>query len=219
MSQRPITNPRAAAGDFCWTAELDETLRQIGCHGCDLGFQPNINGCCVMRGSHSSPMMIVGEGPGKEEDSRRLPFTGPAGRLMDKIWRSVDLDTNDFYCTNAVLCRPVAPWEAKKQNLTPKVEQLKRCKPYLERQIQLLNPRLIVTLGRIAAEAILGPVASMRAVRGQQFLVDERIIFPMYHPAAILHASHDVVKQQFYKEKTWDDIQRLKEILIEENLI
>jgi uracil-DNA glycosylase family 4 len=172
-------------------------------------------------------MMIVGEGPGKDEDSTRKPFTGPAGRLMDKIWGSVGLDTNDFYCTNAVLCRPVAPWEAMKQNLTPQKEQLQRCKPYLERQVQLINPWLIITVGRVGTEAVMGPVRSMGAVRGQLFRhtfhwlpmdAPQTLVFPMLHPAAILHASRDPQKQLEYKEQTWTDIQKLKSIIEEHSV-
>ena len=221
MTQRlPITNPRSAVMDCCWSAELEDTLIDRGCRACDLGFQENINGCCVMRGDHGSKVMIVGEAPGKEEDSRRKPFTGPAGQLMDKIFMSVGLNTNDFYCTNVVLCRPVAPWEATKQNLTPKRDQIDRCKPYLNRQIQLVDPRIIITIGGIATATILNKnTIKINDYRGKLLQENNRLVFPMIHPAAILHASREPAKMLDYKQKTWADIQKLKTILVEEKLI
>lgn len=191
-----------------------------GCEGCNLGFQPNINGCCVMRGNHSSKLMIVGEGPGKEEDSKRSPFTGPAGRLLDKIWQSVQMSTDGWYLTNAVLCRPVAPQQVKKQNLTPKVKQLQKCRPFLRKQIYLLNPKVIVPLGKIATEAVLNSkIPRMGDYRGKLLHVGERLVFPMYHPAAILHASRDPEREYELKLATWKDVQRLKSILEEKNLV
>jgi len=216
----PIVNPKEATQNFQSLLELDDHLTEIGCHGCDLGFQDNINGCCVSRGSRSSSKMIIGEAPGKDEDSTRLPFTGPAGQLMDRIFRSVDLNTNDFYCTNVVLCRPVAPAEAKKQNLTPKHEQRRRCRPYLDRQIDFISPALVVTMGAVATAAILDQ-NSIRIgdYRGKLIRNKRYMHFSMLHPAAILHATKDPPKQLLYREKMWEDIQLLRKILEEENLL
>lgn len=195
-------------------------LHSFGCTRCSLGFQKNINGCCVSRGSYNTNKMIVGEGPGKEEDSRRSPFTGPAGQLMDKIWASVGLNTNDFYITNVVKCRPVAPDNVKKENLTPKKEQIKQCSQYLDIELELLNPDLIVPVGRIATETILGPIKSMAAVRGKPFIIEDMIepnhtvyVFPMYHPAAMLHASWNPDKYEFYRQAFWEDINSLKVLI------
>lgn len=198
---------------------LNVFLRESGCVRCDLGFQKNINGCCVSRGNMFSTKMIVGEGPGKDEDSTRKPFTGPAGRLMDRIWASVGMDTNDWYLTNVVLCRPVAPSGSGKQNLTPKVEQKDRCSPFLWQQIDMLSPSIIVTVGAVATAAILGQKYVRmgdyrgRLIRGKRFLH-----YPMLHPAAILHAQKDPHKHLLYRQQTWEDIQRLKSILQEEKI-
>jgi DNA polymerase len=178
-------------------------------------------------------MMIVGEAPGKDEDSTRNPFTGPAGELMDKIWAAAGLDTNDFYITNVVLCRPVAPQGSGKENYTPKVEQRARCKTFLDAQIGLLKPSLIVTLGKVATEAILGHrIERMGDYRGRflnvtmasQDLEDGTVtigrpcIFPMIHPAAILHAQRDQEKYRLYRQQTWRDIQLLAEFIRERHL-
>lgn len=214
---------------------LEQALTNTGCEACDLGFQPETNGCCVMRGSYSSEKMIVGEAPGKEEDSRRSPFTGPAGRLLDKIWASVGMETDHWYLTNVVLCRPYSPKGSGKENFTPKAEQRKKCRPYLDRQIELVQPKIIVTLGAVATAALVGARSvRMGDYRGRLLRDTARgmdsncargclytgrpLLFPMLHPAAILHASREPKKQQDYKLKTWTDVQRLKQIIEEENI-
>jgi len=178
--------------------------------------------------------MIIGEAPGKDEDSTRQPFTGPAGRLMDRIWASVGMDTNDWYLTNTVLCRPIAPREHHKQNLTPKVEQRQRCSPFLDQQIWLLRPRLIVTVGATATAAVMRQKSvRMGDYRGRKFLQEFSVspkgrydpvnkfyadVFPMLHPAAILHAKRDPAKHLQYRQWMWDDIRKLKQIVTEEKL-
>ena len=216
-------------------AHLEASLRTTGCQRCDLGFQKNINGCCVarFRGGTVPNKMIIGEAPGKDEDSTRQPFTGPAGRLMDRIWQSVGMDTNDWYLTNVVLCRPVAPKGSGKQNFTPKKDQRDRCRPFLDQQIMMIRPRLIVTVGAVATAAILGkPSITMGDYRGKlltnlgikiqdsnnpdQVVIGRPMLFPMLHPAAILHAQRDPAKHLMYKQWMWDDIRRLKQIVEEQ---
>jgi uracil-DNA glycosylase family 4 len=206
--------------DFKYVGDIYMRLTHGGCRRCTLGFQPEINGCCVSRGNPDMRRMIIGEAPGKEEDSNRLPFTGPAGRLMDKIFASVGLDTNeDFYVTNVVKCRPYLPKGSGKENFTPKVEQQKLCRPYLEQEIQLINPKLIVLIGKVAVDNVLPDKKkeSMGMLRGQVIRQNGIVYFPMIHPAAILHATGSDLEIT-YKEQTWDDIQKLKRLIQEENL-
>jgi uracil-DNA glycosylase family 4 len=212
---------------------LKRHLTMNGCHLCSLGFQPEINGCCVARGSELTNKMIIGEAPGKEEDSTGTPFSGPAGRLMDEIWKSVGMDTNDWYITNVVLCRPYSPRGSGKENFTPKKDQQARCKVYLDKQIALIKPQLIVTIGAIATQAILGPCINFKMgdYRGKCFdegvkcwdvgmqsinpgwqKFEKKLVFPMIHPAAILHAKGSD-KYDLYREQTWQDIKTLKMIM------
>lgn len=215
----PLKEPRS----FSSTEELRKVLHTQGCRMCDLGFQTNINGCCVARGPNNSKKMIVGEAPGKEEDSRREPFTGPAGELLDKIWGAAGMTTEDWYITNVVLCRPVAPWQSKKQNVTPKIEQRKRCKSYLDEQIDLLQPKIIVAIGRPATEELLGlRNIRMGDYRGKPLNAHVgkhwgALIFPMIHPAAILHA-RGTEKYDIYRQHTWNDVRKLTQILKEKNI-
>jgi len=205
--------------EFQNLASLNTALHVSGCKSCSLGFQPNINGCCVSRGNLNSRFMLIGEAPGKEEDSTREPFTGPAGQLLDKIWESVGMRTQDWYLTNVVLCRPASKYATGKQNYTPQEDQMEICAPYLEKQIRLVRPLIIVTVGLISAKWILGRniATTMGAIRGkltERTIYGMRIpIFPMIHPAAILHATGDEEKQSMYRRQTWEDIQQLRRIV------
>jgi DNA polymerase len=186
---------------------------------CDLGFQPEINGCCVSRGTFNTKKMIIGEAPGKEEDARGAPFTGPAGLLMDRIWESVGMSTNDWYITNVVKCRPVSPKGSGKENFTPRVAQRMACMTYIDNEITLLKPKLIVTVGGIATSYILcRGLIKIGEYRGKTIRSGSRVIFPMLHPAAILHAKRDPAKHQLYRMQMWEDIQKLKEIVEELNV-
>lgn len=196
--------------------ELNIVLKQRGCHRCSLGFQSGLNGVCVSRGSRGSKKVILGEAPGRHEDSRSEPFTGPAGQLLNKIWASVGMDTNDWYVTNTVLCRPIAQPGSGKENYTPRMEQQKQCRPYLDLHLSLLKPEIVVTLGRVATESMLGRVPSMGSVRGFVQERDGIKIFPMLHPAALLRGKGTERNKQ-YRQQTWEDIQYLKAILEENN--
>jgi len=186
-------------------------------------------------------MMIVGEAPGKEEDAQGRPFTGPAGRLMDRIWESVGLSTKDWYITNIVKCRPIAQKGSGRENFTPKNIQRTKCRPYFEAEILLMRPKIIVPLGATATATVLKQSkVTIGAVRGRRTEMtyhikpafmssdgEERwllygpspIVFPMLHPAAILHTKRNPIKYREYRTLMWQDIQELKRILEEEGLI
>ena len=219
----PITDP--AAQEFEHIGDLHMTLTEEGCRACDLGFQEGLNGCCVSRGSHITRRMIIGEAPGKHEDAQSEPFVGPAGKLLDKVLESVGFDPKqDFYITNVVLCRPIAPKGSGKENYTPRMEQRRRCRPYLEQQISLIQPRIIVTLGKPATEAILGVTGiRMGDYRGKLQIINQgfygmlgvkpTLVFPMLHPAYLLHSKKNPQQHQKAREDMWQDVQKLKEIV------
>jgi len=208
--------------------DLRNGLVEYGCKACTLGFQEGLNGCCVARGNPESRRMIIGEAPGKYEDAQSLPFVGPAGQLMNQIFGSVDFNMDtDWYITNIVLCRPIAPKGSGKENYTPRMEQRNKCRPFLDAQLRFIQPRIIVTIGLPATEAILKQFGyskfRMGDFRGQLKThnfegIGEVKVFPMLHPAAILHAKSQPEKHQLYREQTWEDIQRLRQIIDEEGL-
>jgi uracil-DNA glycosylase family 4 len=130
-------------------------------------------------GPASAEIMFVGEGPGAQEDRQGRPFVGPAGQLLDGLLASIGLTRQQVFIANMVKCRPP-------QNREPQPEEIAACRPYLDQQIQLINPRLIVTLGRISLSRFF-PGEGITRVRGKLREKDGRFIYPVLHPAAALH--------------------------------
>jgi uracil-DNA glycosylase len=130
-------------------------------------------------GPLDAELLFIGEGPGYHEDRQGRPFVGPAGRLLEELLESIGLRRDQVYLTSVVKCRPP-------KNRDPAPSELAACAPYLDRQIPLLNPKLIVTLGRFSM-ARWFPGQSIMRIHGQAKRVGERVIFPMIHPAAALH--------------------------------
>lgn len=144
-------------------------------------------------GDRQADWLFVGEGPGAEEDERGEPFVGQAGRLLDNMLGSIDLKRGeDVYIANAVKCRPP-------NNRTPEAAELAACFPYLSRQIALIKPRLIVALGRPAAQALLNQEIKIGAVRGKLFSHASIPVVVTYHPAYLLRNMAD-------KAKAWEDL-------------
>ena len=129
-------------------------------------------------GPVDAPVMFIGEGPGANEDRSGRPFVGAAGQLLEALLASVGLDRSDVYITNIVKCRPPG-------NRDPLPNEIDACKPYLVNQLRIINPNLIVTLGRFAMERWL-PDKFITRVHGQAFRYGQRLIVPMLHPAAAL---------------------------------
>jgi DNA polymerase len=123
--------------------------------------------------------MFIGEGPGAQEDRQGRPFVGPAGQFLDGLLASIGLTRQQVFIANMVKCRPP-------QNREPLPDEIAACRPYLDRQIQLIDPRLIVTLGRISLSRFF-PGEGITRVRGKLREKDGRFIYPVMHPAAALH--------------------------------
>lgn len=130
-------------------------------------------------GPANAAIMFIGEGPGFHENEQGRPFVGAAGKFLDELLASIGLKRSEVFITNVVKCRPPG-------NRDPLPEELEACSDYLERQIQAINPKVIVTLGRYSMARFL-PNARISDVHGQAHRVRGRLIVPMYHPAAALH--------------------------------
>ncbi len=130
-------------------------------------------------GPSDAEIMFIGEGPGFHENEQGRPFVGAAGNFLGELLSSIGLSREKVYITNVVKCRPPG-------NRDPQMEELQACNAYLERQIQAINPKLIVTLGRFSMARFL-PNVKVSQVHGQSSKVNGRLIVPMYHPAAALH--------------------------------
>ena len=130
-------------------------------------------------GPADAAIMFVGEGPGAREDERGLPFVGPAGRFLDELLAGIGLSRELVYITNVVKCRPPG-------NRDPEPQEIEACSSYLDEQVRIVDPQVIVTLGRFSMQRWF-PGASIGRVHGQPQRLGERWVVPMYHPAAALH--------------------------------
>ena len=150
-------------------------------------------------GNPDADLMLIGEGPGAEEDRRGLPFVGPAGELLTKILRAINVRRDEVYIANIVKCRPPG-------NRDPEKDEVAACRGFLERQIELVQPRVIVALGRVAAQALLGSTEALGRLRGRWHTVRGVPVRATYHPAALLRSSQ-------YKRPTWEDMQVVRDRL------
>ncbi len=129
-------------------------------------------------GPVDAEVMFIGEGPGFNEDQQGRPFVGPAGRLLNELLASIGLARDQVYITNVVKCRPP-------NNRDPMPQEIAACAPYLERQLTLIKPKVIVTLGRYSMAKFF-PGASITKIHGQPKRIGATFYFPMFHPAAAL---------------------------------
>ena len=181
-----------------------DELRQgiAGCRACGL--------CSARKqavpgvGDEHAGWLFIGEGPGAEEDARGEPFVGQAGKLLDAMLAALDLKRgDDVYIANAVKCRPPG-------NRTPEAEEMAACFPFLKRQIELIQPKLIVLLGRAAVSSVLGEEKSLASLRGKQLAYRdgnrEIPVLVTYHPAYLLRNLPD-------KAKAWEDLCRARSLM------
>ncbi len=151
-------------------------------------------------GSADSGWLIVGEAPGAEEDARGEPFVGPAGQLLNAMLRAIGLRREEVFIANVMKCRPPG-------NRDPAPEEVTQCLPYLHRQVELLQPRIMLAVGRIAAQNLLRTGTPLGRLRQQQHAFGPRRV-PLvvtYHPSYLLRTPAD-------KRKTWDDLKFAREV-------
>jgi DNA polymerase len=128
----------------------------------------------------SSKVIFVGEAPGEQEDAQGRPFVGAAGKLLNELLASVGLRREDVYITNVVKCRPP-------KNRPPRKDEASSCRPYLDRQINLITPQIICPMGNSAIHSLMDSDKSVTEVHGMPFEIGKVTFFPMYHPAAALY--------------------------------
>ena len=130
-------------------------------------------------GPSNAEIMLIGEGPGFHENEQGRPFVGAAGKFLEELLTSIGLTREDVFITNVVKCRPPG-------NRDPQQDELTKCSTYLEQQVQIINPKVIVTLGRYSMAYFI-PNAKISSIHGQAMQMRGRLIVAMYHPAAALH--------------------------------
>ncbi len=148
-------------------------------------------------GNPQASIMFVGEAPGFYEDREGVPFVGAAGKLLSELLRSIGLERSDIYIANVIKCRPP-------NNRDPLPDEIDTCKPFLLQQIELIQPKLVCTLGNFATQTLLDRKVGITKVRGQAIKLEHFVVFPLLHPAAALHQNNLLVflKEDFKKLKT-----------------
>ena len=177
-----------------------QTLQAIeACRNCSLA--ESCTRKVPGKGFQQADLMIVGEAPGRDEDIQGLPFVGRAGKLLDKMLQAIDLDLDKVYITNILKCRPP-------NNRDPRPEEVQACSQFLKAQIALVQPKVMLSVGRISAQNLLREQSPLGRLRTRQHtLPDTRIpLLVTYHPAYLLRNPAD-------KSKVWDDLKNLQRIL------
>ena len=182
---------------------IDEIKEKIkDCNKCKLcKTRTNI---VLGSGNANAKIMLIGEGPGADEDREGLPFVGKAGKLMNFALEGIGIDRNNLYITNIVKCRPP-------KNRDPEADEIEACIEYVKNQIQVIKPKIIVLLGKIALQNILGPEYKITSSRGKWIEKDGIFYLPTWHPAALLRDENK--KIQF-----WEDFELVRNKADELNL-
>lgn len=176
-------------------SQLHEAIRD--CRRCPLG--ETRNNLVLGTGAEDAEIMFVGEAPGFHEDKQGIPFVGPAGKLLDQLLGSIGLERPQVYIANTLKCRPP-------ENRDPLPEELETCTPFLFKQVDLIKPRIICTLGNHATKLLLKTSTGITQLHGKLIRKDGLTYMPLFHPAAALHKPP-------LKSVLIEDFQRLREHL------
>jgi len=150
-------------------------------------------------GNPAADLMFVGEAPGADEDVQGEPFVGRAGQLLTKIIEAIGLRREDVYIANLIKCRPPG-------NRNPEPDEVEQCEPFLFRQIDTIKPKVIVALGKFAAQSLLRTTDPITRLRGREYKYRDAILIPTYHPAYLLRTPSA-------KREVWEDMKRARAIL------
>ncbi|HTM02595.1 MAG TPA: uracil-DNA glycosylase [Vicinamibacterales bacterium] len=150
-------------------------------------------------GNPNADLMFVGEAPGADEDIQGEPFVGRAGQLLTKIIEAIGLKREDVYIANVIKCRPPG-------NRNPEPDEVEQCEPFLFRQVDTIKPKVIVALGKFAAQCLLRTDTPITRIRGKEFAYRDAILMPTYHPAYLL-------RNPSAKRDVWEDMKRVRSIL------
>jgi DNA polymerase len=165
------------------------------CKLCTLGRRQVVFGV----GNPNARLMFVGEGPGEEEDRQGEPFVGRAGQLLTKIIEAIGLTRDQVYIANVIKCRPPG-------NRNPEPDEVASCEPFLFRQIETIKPRVIVPLGKFAAQSLLKTTDPITRLRGREFQYRGASLIPTFHPAYLL-------RNPSAKREVWEDMKKVRGLL------
>ncbi|NTU54247.1 MAG: uracil-DNA glycosylase [Chlorobiaceae bacterium] len=189
----PVRKPSGKTGSA--VHDLDSLRsKALLCHQCQLStMRRNV---VFGEGNPQADLFVIGEAPGAEEDAQGRPFVGRSGQLLDKILLATGFERRDVYIGNIIKCRPP-------ENRNPLGDEIECCKPWLMQQLESINPKMLLLLGRVAANTILGNTLSMGAMRGRLIRWNRFDCVVTYHPAALLRNPN-------WKRLTWEDMQMLR---------
>jgi DNA polymerase len=179
-----------------------EVLNQniSSCTECPLGLTRNQ--FVFGSGNPNADLMIIGEAPGADEDEQGLPFVGRAGKLLTKILKAINFEREDVYIANIIKCRPPG-------NRRPEKAEVDECEPYLKKQIDIIKPKFILSLGLTSVDTLLKKKHKMKDTRGKILSYEGTKLMVTYHPAALLRNPN-------WKKDTWEDVQLLRKLYDEE---
>ena len=179
---------------------LDE-LEKLICNCTKCNLHKGRNKFVFGSGSPDADVIVIGEGPGAEEDKQGLPFVGRAGQLLTEMLKAIKFSRDEIYIANIIKCRPP-------ENRTPLPEEMDTCFPYLKKQIDLIKPKLILCLGLTAAKGLLKSRESLTNLRGKVFEFGEARVMVTYHPAALLRNPN-------WKRPCWEDLKMFRKLFEE----
>ena len=199
----PLSATIEAGSDGSVSADVPD-LREIAavvkkCSRCELS--RTRNQAVPGSGNSAADWMFIGEAPGQNEDEQGLPFVGRAGKLLDAMIKALGMSREDVFIANVVKCRPPG-------NRDPLPEEITNCQPYLQQQLDLVRPKVIVALGRISAQALLSSAESLGSMRGQVYEYGKQAtpLVVTYHPAYLLRSPEQ-------KNKAWQDLLMAKALV------
>ncbi len=175
-----------------------EQLDSLICNCTECKLHEGRNKFVFGTGNPNADVLVIGEGPGAEEDKQGLPFVGRAGKLLTDVLKAINFSREEVYIANVVKCRPPG-------NRTPLPDEMDTCLPYLKKQIALIKPKVILCLGLTAARALLKKRDSLTNMRGRVFEFENAKVMVTYHTAALLRNPH-------WKRPCWEDLQKFRKL-------
>lgn len=175
-----------------------EKLEKLICNCTKCRLHQGRNKFVFGTGNPDADVLVIGEGPGAEEDKQGLPFVGRAGQLLTDMLRAINFEREEVYIGNVVKCRPP-------ENRTPMQDEMDKCLPYLKKQVELIKPKLILCLGLTAAKGLLKKRESLGELRKHIFEYEGAKVIVTYHPAALLRNPH-------WKKDCWEDLKKFRKL-------